>query len=509
MLNFGPAGYAAAVAIVLGGMALLGWFLEWETLRRTFRNYPAMHPSTAILLVASGTAVVQAERQRILHQWLAAGVLAILACASAYAAFTGRWPFESATGLRPARMALTTALSLALLMIALLLTGALGHGRQAVRTSCTVVAAGMGLTGLIGYLFQLDPLYNFGSVSAMALPTALAVFSLACAIFLLDRNSSLRTLLYEQGSVARFGRQMLVMAFGLQIIFVLLRLVVQDQFGMRRELAVALFTAASVLTTLGLLAYCLLRLASVERVRREQEAALADANRAILHFSRDSAMATMAGTLAHELSQPLGAASNYAAALERLTAGMDHRPIQECVGGVRSSTMRAGEIMKRMRKVAEGSHVDKEPLHLRQIIDDTLRLLNNDCSGTQFKVVVSAELRPMGDSIQIQQVLFNLVRNSCQAVVGAAKKEVRITALDEGSYTRVSVVDSGPGLPPALVPNLFRVIASTKSDGHGLGLSICRTIVEAHGGEIAAKNLEEGGACFHFTLPNRPPQPRR
>ena len=123
------------------------------------------------------------------------------------------------------------------------------------------------------------------------------------------------------------------------------------------------------------------------------------------------------------------------------------------------------------------------------------------CEGIQLHYDFRDGLPVLGDPIQIQQVLINLIRNACDAVADTIDQNVRVVSRIAGDITVISVEDRGPGIPPNDLNNLFEAFFSNKDDGMGLGLSISRTIIEAHGGKIWAENRPEGGARFSFTLP--------
>lgn len=227
----------------------------------------------------------------------------------------------------------------------------------------------------------------------------------------------------------------------------------------------------------------------------------------LIHVARVSAMGTMASTLAHELNQPLTAIANYAHAARDLLDRTDDPPLDllgEAVTEAAREALRAGHIVRRLRDFVARGEVEQRVENLPALIDEASRLglmgarersvrVTFDIDPTIQKVVV--------DRVQIQQVILNLLRNAVEAIGEGERREITVsTARDSHGMVRVVVSDTGSGIDPALAPQLFEAFASTKEQGMGLGLSICRTIVEAHGGRIWAEPRIGGGTVFQFTI---------
>jgi two-component system sensor kinase FixL len=229
----------------------------------------------------------------------------------------------------------------------------------------------------------------------------------------------------------------------------------------------------------------------------------------LIHVSRLSAMGTMASTLAHELNQPLTAIANYLEAsrelLDRLEAGGTTKAmLREAVTESTAEALRAGTIVRRMRDFVARGDVEKRVEHLPKLIEESSRLalIGAVERGIQAHYALDPEINEvLVDRVQIQQVLLNLVRNAVEALALVDEREIFITtASDSRGMVRISVRDTGPGIDPTLAPHLFEAFATTKESGMGLGLSICRTIVEAHGGRIWAEPAPGTGTVFHFTI---------
>jgi two-component system, LuxR family, sensor kinase FixL len=227
----------------------------------------------------------------------------------------------------------------------------------------------------------------------------------------------------------------------------------------------------------------------------------------LVHAARVSAMGTMASTLAHELNQPITAVVTFVRGARNLLheGGAEDRPmIEEGLDEAFEEALRAGSIVRRLREFVARGEVEKSIESLSELVEDASALAL--IGARERGVEASFDLDPGVDSvlvdrIQIQQVLINLMRNAIEAMIGCPRRSLTIsTAPDDAGLVRVTVADTGPGVAPEIAEDLFRAFHSTKSSGMGLGLSICRTIVEANGGRIWLEPDTEGGARFHFTL---------
>ncbi len=228
----------------------------------------------------------------------------------------------------------------------------------------------------------------------------------------------------------------------------------------------------------------------------------------LVHFSRLSAVGTMASALAHELNQPLTAVANYLEASRDLLDSPDpetREVLREALSEAARQAVRAGEIVRKLRSYVSRGEVDARPVSLRPLLADAVALsrTSRDRSDIPLTITVDDNIdRVMADPIQVQQVVINLIRNAMDAMTGRdnARIELRVALSDDPGYVEIEVCDNGPGLSPEMKESIFKPFATTKSQGMGLGLSICQTIVEAHGGTILAVAAPQGGTCFRFTL---------
>lgn len=244
-----------------------------------------------------------------------------------------------------------------------------------------------------------------------------------------------------------------------------------------------------------------LRKALTEREQRRQEQ--------MLHHARLAAMGEMAAALAHELNQPLAAIANFSGVIEHqlAAAAPDWAQVRAVARSINEQALRAGEIVWRVRKFSRKQEARREPTELNALIGDVVRLA--DIGIKSRGVIYDYDLTPglpevPVERVQIEQVLLNLIRNGIEAMEGmpgAQRLRLASRLTDEGRAVQISVCDRGRGLPEDLAADLFAPFVSTKPEGMGIGLSISRDIVEAHGGRLwATPNGAEGGTSFHFTL---------
>jgi two-component system sensor kinase FixL len=220
-------------------------------------------------------------------------------------------------------------------------------------------------------------------------------------------------------------------------------------------------------------------------------------------------MGVLTSSLAHELNQPLTAILSNAQAGSRFLAGAtpDLAEIRGALEDIAQDAKRAGEVIRQMRALVRKDEPQLEPLDLNHVISDVVRLLHSDMlvRKVQIALELAPELRTAnGDNAQLQQVMLNLVLNAFDAMkdVPEGKRTVivRTRQLDAASL-RVEVSDVGTGISPDRLANLFEPFRSSKREGLGLGLSISRSIVEAHKGRLWAENNPGHGATLYFTLP--------
>jgi two-component system, LuxR family, sensor kinase FixL len=241
--------------------------------------------------------------------------------------------------------------------------------------------------------------------------------------------------------------------------------------------------------------------------QRATAAQLREMQSELVHVARVSAMGSVAAGLAHELNQPLTAVSNYVSGSRRLLArhGAEaHAVVDEALQRASESALLAGNIVRSLREMVQKTEPRKTPAAVADLVNNAVALTMPDRgSRTPLRIELDASMDTItADRVQIQQVLVNLLRNALEAVEHAPRKRIEITTAARGSNELVfRIEDSGPGVSAELKRQLFAPFVSTKEGGMGVGLSISKTIVENHGGELWVEDAPGGGAAFSFSLP--------
>jgi two-component system sensor kinase FixL len=241
--------------------------------------------------------------------------------------------------------------------------------------------------------------------------------------------------------------------------------------------------------------------------RQQTEARLQELQAELVHISRLTAMGEMASTLAHELNQPLSAIANYLKGSERLLEGMTDersRQLQRALGKATEQSLRAGQIIRRLRDFVARGETERRVESVAKLVQEASALAL--VGAREQGVRIHYHFDPLADSViadkvQVQQVLLNLLRNAVEATVESERRELEIsTEPGEDDMVVVSVQDTGCGISGDIASQLFQPFVTTKRQGMGVGLSISRTIIEAHGGRIWVEPGPEGGTIFRFTL---------
>jgi len=242
--------------------------------------------------------------------------------------------------------------------------------------------------------------------------------------------------------------------------------------------------------------------------RQQTEARLQELQSELVHVSRLTAMGEMASALAHELNQPLSAIANYMKGSRRLLAdSRDERAgiLRDAMDKAAEQALRAGDIIRRLRDFVARGESERRVEDVKKLVEEAsaLALVGVRDKGVrvQFNFDPGSDF-VLADKVQVQQVLLNLIRNAIEAMEGSERRELVIaTAAAPDDMVEISVTDTGAGIAPEIAAQLFQPFVTSKRQGMGVGLSISRTIVEAHGGSIAPRSNPGGGTIFCVTLP--------
>jgi two-component system sensor kinase FixL len=245
--------------------------------------------------------------------------------------------------------------------------------------------------------------------------------------------------------------------------------------------------------------------------RQETQQRLHELQAELAHMSRFTAMGEMASTLAHELNQPLTAVATYLNGCRRLLqrgVKTDFAMLGDGIERAAEQALRAGQIIRRLREFVSRGETERRSEPLPKLIEEAsaLALIGVRETGVRVSFIFDPDCAcAVADKVQVQQVLLNLIRNAMESMQETARRDMLIsTAPAAQGLVRVSVADTGSGIAPEILGQLFQPFVTTKSQGMGVGLSVSRTIIEAHGGRLWAEPNPGGGTIFAFTLKAAP-----
>ena len=263
-------------------------------------------------------------------------------------------------------------------------------------------------------------------------------------------------------------------------------------------IAMVMLTQAALITKL-LYEHRRRQFAEVQVARRSSELA---------HVNRCAMAGELTASIAHEINQPLGAILTNAETAQVMlnSPTPDLKEIKQILSDIHRDDQRAGEVIVRLRSLLKKAPFELRDLDLNELVGETVNLLSRVSAAREVKVdsfLTSVSLPIKGDRVQLQQVIVNLVINAMDAmsIVPSGQRSVKLNTVRSGDFAEVSVSDVGPGVPPEKLKEVFEPFFTTKSEGMGMGLSIARTIVQAHSGHLQAENKAGGGAIFYFRLP--------
>ncbi|MCW5655947.1 PAS domain-containing sensor histidine kinase [Hydrogenophaga sp.] len=229
----------------------------------------------------------------------------------------------------------------------------------------------------------------------------------------------------------------------------------------------------------------------------------------LAHASRLAALGELTSSIAHEINQPLAAIVSFAdASLRMMRSGKgSSEMLTTALEQIAAQGARAGDIVKNLRQFVRKGGSGRERVNVNTVVKDMLGLLSHDIRMKRVRVTLALDEqlpRVTANRVQVEQVTLNLVQNAIDALTGVDPKDRRVvitTARVGSERVEVAVIDNGTGLPAEGAQRVFDTFFTTKPEGMGIGLSICKSLVEAHGGRLTAESNDEGGATFRFTLP--------
>ena len=289
--------------------------------------------------------------------------------------------------------------------------------------------------------------------------------------------------------------------------------VLKDLTTFRNQLALGmsvLFIVAVALSTLAARAWLVVK-EEEKNVRAELE--IARQRNQLAHLSRVTMLGELSGSIAHEVSQPLTAILSNAQAAQMLLSQSepDLKEVRDILRDIVNDDQRAGEIIRRLRLLLKRGEVQFQPLSVNELVQEVLKLLRGDLidRGVTVHAELAANLPTLqGDRVELQQVLINLVANACDAMAdmpGEARVLTIRTRLDGDGFVLISVCDAGPGIAEGKLEQVFEPFFTSKANGMGLGLSVCRTIINAHEGKLWAEHNSGRGATFYLRLKTAKP----
>jgi C4-dicarboxylate-specific signal transduction histidine kinase len=248
----------------------------------------------------------------------------------------------------------------------------------------------------------------------------------------------------------------------------------------------------------------------VDNTRRKlAEVEVADQRAQLAHLTRVAVLGELSGALAHELGQPLTAILSNAQAAQRFLAKErpDIAEVRSIIADIIFDDMRAGEMIQQLRSLFNKHEMEFEFVDVNQAVADVQKIVHSELIARNVRLVTRASRHLSlirGHRVQLQQVFLNIIINACDALqrhAGGSRELTISTDLDLNGEIEISFVDNGPGIVAEMLDNLFKPFVSSKQFGLGLGLSVCQSIIRAHGGRLWASNNEGQGATFWITLP--------
>jgi signal transduction histidine kinase len=514
---------AAATVVLIGTAALSGWMLDIAALHSILPGLPPMAPGSALGVVLAGTALYllqpqgMSPRRRRAGQALALLVLlpglvtAVTYLLQLPALGVDRLLFPLLTPESDGvRQSPHSAAAFILTGLALFL---LGERRQRLIYSVQWIAVlllAMSIVVLFGYLFGLTVFYSFNADIAMALPTSLSFTILANGILLARPEQGVMGFITSDTAGGVLMRRLLPSVILATMAINWLLMTSEKSLGITEAFEHSMHAVMTTLLITLIIVVIAVSLNREEKLRRSAEEGSRQYQADLAHLVRLVTMGEMVATIAHELKQPLTAINLYAAnGQAMLNTGQP--PLDELnnyLGEIQSQSMRAAEIIRRTREFARNQKPQTSPVQLNGLIAEVTDFLKvearDSCIGIELDLAPRLPAIE-ADALQLKQVLLNIVHNAIECLQSGDSADKRVTIrtrVTERDGIRVDISDTGPGMDADTLARIFESFFTTKGHaGMGMGLSISRSIIEAHGGQLWATSTPGQGATFSLTLP--------
>jgi signal transduction histidine kinase len=514
---------AAATVVLIGTAALSGWMLDIAALHSILPGLPPMAPGSALGVALAGTALYllqpqgMSPRRRRAGQALALLVLlpglvtAVTYLLQLPALGVDRLLFPLLTPESDGvRQSPHSAAAFILTGLALFL---LGERRQRLIYSVQWIAVlllAMSIVVLFGYLFGLTVFYSFNADIAMALPTSLSFTILANGILLARPEQGVMGFITSDTAGGVLMRRLLPSVILATMAINWLLMTSEKSLGITEAFEHSMHAVMTTLLITLIIVVIAVSLNREEKLRRSAEEGSRQYQADLAHLVRLVTMGEMVATIAHELKQPLTAINLYAAnGQAMLNTGQP--PLDELnnyLGEIQSQSMRAAEIIRRTREFARNQKPQTSPVQLNGLIAEVTDFLKvearDSCIGIELDLAPRLPAIE-ADALQLKQVLLNIVHNAIECLQSGDSADKRVTIrtrVTERDGIRVDISDTGPGMDADTLARIFESFFTTKGHaGMGMGLSISRSIIEAHGGQLWATSTPGQGATFSLTLP--------
>lgn len=512
----------AGCAILIGILALIGWTQHIPPLYRIAEEFPPLAPLSSLAFISTGIALflVTARRQIWLQRSAALFVLfSLLLCLLMILAHKQLIPDDFLQfaidspilkDLACVKEAYVTILNFLFINISILL-------QLPQKPRLTVLIQWLALGNimllsavLFGYSHQENVFHFLWENNGIPLHSATGFALLQWGILMarIEQPSPLSILAKDSpgGMVTRWVMLMLAI-FPILLGWLPILLGLTPEHHYKVETFFAAVIVMIMIITIIRLAH---QLDQKEMLYRQAEASALQHQADLAHIARLHTMGEMASGIAHELNQPLAAIANYSSACQRMTQDPQLKPqaLHEPLASIQGQARRASEIIRRLRAFVRKQKPKKHHVNLHNLIWDVLMMMQTNANrhGIQFIVELNRSLPVIqADAIQIEQVIMNLVQNGMDAMQDTSSPQRQIIIRDylnaEGMI-QVEISDTGLGIDEAMQLRIFEAFVTTKEkNGMGIGLSLCRSIIESHGGRLWVESTVGQGASFYFTLP--------